>query len=135
MLQVFIIMPLFLLLLIHIHVVILILFKCYQHIALVSFWLAEFLKLLKWMTSMKAMSRYTYIIILYYSFVSVLKTLEMCYITQATGEDYSVEPADSRRPFRALLDVGLVKTTTGNRVFGALKVFHANINHLCPVFF
>jgi large subunit ribosomal protein L5e len=41
---------------------------------------------------------------------------------QATGEDYSVEPADSRRPFRALLDVGLVRTTTGNRVFGALKV-------------
>jgi len=41
---------------------------------------------------------------------------------QATGEDYSVEPAESRRPFRALLDVGLVRTTTGNRVFGALKV-------------
>ncbi|XP_027081365.1 large ribosomal subunit protein uL18-like [Coffea arabica] len=40
---------------------------------------------------------------------------------EATGEDYSVEPADSRRPFRALLDVGLVRTTTGNRVFGALK--------------
>uniref|UniRef100_A0A7N1A804 Large ribosomal subunit protein uL18 C-terminal eukaryotes domain-containing protein n=1 Tax=Kalanchoe fedtschenkoi TaxID=63787 RepID=A0A7N1A804_KALFE len=38
----------------------------------------------------------------------------------ATGEDYSVEPAD-RRPFRALLDVGLLRTTTGNRVFGALK--------------
>jgi large subunit ribosomal protein L5e len=28
---------------------------------------------------------------------------------------------ESRRPFRALLDVGLVRTTTGNRVFGALK--------------
>ncbi|NBH76560.1 hypothetical protein D3Z29_11970, partial [Rodentibacter pneumotropicus] len=40
---------------------------------------------------------------------------------EATGEDYSVEPADSRRPFRALLDVGLLKTTTGNRIFGALK--------------
>ncbi|KAK4717625.1 hypothetical protein R3W88_015963 [Solanum pinnatisectum] len=37
------------------------------------------------------------------------------------GEDYSVEPAESRRPFRALLDVGLLRTTTGNRVFGALK--------------
>jgi hypothetical protein len=47
----------------------------------------------------------------------------ICHI-QATGEDYSVEPAESRRPFRALLDVGLVKTTTGNRVFGALKVFY-----------
>jgi len=43
-------------------------------------------------------------------------------IHQATGEDFSVEPADERRPFRALLDVGLVRTTTGNRVFGALKV-------------
>ncbi|XP_039033086.1 60S ribosomal protein L5-like [Hibiscus syriacus] len=40
---------------------------------------------------------------------------------EATGEDYSVEPTDTRRPFRALLDVGLIRTTTGNRVFGALK--------------
>ncbi|XP_019166847.1 PREDICTED: 60S ribosomal protein L5-like [Ipomoea nil] len=40
---------------------------------------------------------------------------------EATGEDYSVEPGESRRPFRALLDVGLIRTTTGNRVFGALK--------------
>uniref|UniRef100_A0ACD5UX65 Uncharacterized protein n=1 Tax=Avena sativa TaxID=4498 RepID=A0ACD5UX65_AVESA len=40
---------------------------------------------------------------------------------EATGEDFSVEPADERRPFRALLDVGLLRTTTGNRVFGALK--------------
>ncbi|XP_010258446.1 PREDICTED: 60S ribosomal protein L5 [Nelumbo nucifera] len=40
---------------------------------------------------------------------------------EATGEDYSVEPTENRRPFRALLDVGLVRTTTGNRVFGALK--------------
>ncbi|XP_011006737.1 PREDICTED: 60S ribosomal protein L5-like [Populus euphratica] len=55
----------------------------------------------------------------------VLKKLEMDEEyegnVEATGEDYSVEPADSRRPFRALLDVGLVRTTTGNRVFGALK--------------
>ncbi|CAO2193776.1 unnamed protein product [Urochloa humidicola] len=41
---------------------------------------------------------------------------------EATGEDFSVEPAaDGRRPFRALLDVGLIRTTTGNRVFAALK--------------
>ncbi|KMZ66959.1 60S ribosomal protein L5-1 [Zostera marina] len=40
---------------------------------------------------------------------------------EASGEDFSVEPADERRPFRALLDVGLIRTTTGNRVFGALK--------------
>ncbi|XP_004510723.1 large ribosomal subunit protein uL18 [Cicer arietinum] len=55
----------------------------------------------------------------------VLKTLEMDEEyegnVEASGEDFSVEPADTRRPFRALLDVGLVKTTTGNRVFGALK--------------
>uniref|UniRef100_A0ACD5X2Y8 Uncharacterized protein n=1 Tax=Avena sativa TaxID=4498 RepID=A0ACD5X2Y8_AVESA len=40
---------------------------------------------------------------------------------EATGADYSVEPAGERSPFRALLDVGLLRTTTGNRVFGALK--------------
>ncbi|OIW02335.1 hypothetical protein TanjilG_11229 [Lupinus angustifolius] len=55
----------------------------------------------------------------------VLKTLELDEEyegnVEATGEDYSVEPADTRRPFRALLDVGLIRTTTGNRVFGALK--------------
>ena len=36
-------------------------------------------------------------------------------------KDYSVEPNDSRRPFKALLDVGLARTTTSNRVFEALK--------------
>ncbi|KAK4747551.1 hypothetical protein SAY87_014137 [Trapa incisa] len=55
----------------------------------------------------------------------VLKTLEMDGEyegnVEANGEDFSVEPAGDRRPFRALLDVGLVRTTTGNRVFGALK--------------
>ncbi|MCL7033075.1 hypothetical protein MKW94_020561, partial [Papaver nudicaule] len=55
----------------------------------------------------------------------VLKKLEMDAEyegnVEATGEDYSVEPGESRRPFRALLDVGLLRTTTGNRVFGALK--------------
>ncbi|XVF81346.1 hypothetical protein PTKIN_Ptkin15bG0148000 [Pterospermum kingtungense] len=40
---------------------------------------------------------------------------------EAIGEDFTVEPAESRRPFRALLDVGLKMTTTGNRVFGVLK--------------
>jgi large subunit ribosomal protein L5e len=39
-----------------------------------------------------------------------------------TGEDFNVEEGEGKRPFRALLDVGLVRTTTGNRVFGALKV-------------
>ncbi|KAI4368284.1 hypothetical protein MLD38_016859 [Melastoma candidum] len=55
----------------------------------------------------------------------VLKMLEMDQEyegnVEANGEDFSVEPAEGRRPFRALLDVGLVRTTTGNRVFGALK--------------
>ncbi|OMO62712.1 Ribosomal protein L18/L5 [Corchorus capsularis] len=55
----------------------------------------------------------------------VLKQLEMDTEyegnVEATGEDYSVEPGETRRPFRCLLDVGLIKTTTGNRVFGVLK--------------
>ncbi|KAJ8755409.1 hypothetical protein K2173_019207 [Erythroxylum novogranatense] len=54
----------------------------------------------------------------------VLKMLEMDDEyegnVEASGEDFSVEPTE-RRPFRALLDVGLIRTTTGNRVFGALK--------------
>ncbi|KAK5820070.1 hypothetical protein PVK06_025115 [Gossypium arboreum] len=55
----------------------------------------------------------------------VLKQLEMDTEyegnVEATGDDFTVEPAESRRPFRALLDVGLVRTTTGNHVFGVLK--------------
>jgi len=40
----------------------------------------------------------------------------------ADGEDYNVEPVkDGPRPFKANLDVGLVRTTTGHRVFAALK--------------
>lgn len=47
-------------------------------------------------------------------------------VEAADGEFFDVyekEKAinEARRPFRALLDVGLVRTTTGNRVFGALK--------------
>jgi large subunit ribosomal protein L5e len=38
------------------------------------------------------------------------------------GEDYNVEPVkDGPRPFKAHLDIGLVRTTTGHRVFSALK--------------
>jgi large subunit ribosomal protein L5e len=38
------------------------------------------------------------------------------------GEDFTVEPLETGpRPFLALLDIGLVRTTTGSRVFGALK--------------
>ncbi|KAJ1620885.1 small nucleolar RNA, C/D box 21 [Pavlovales sp. CCMP2436] len=42
--------------------------------------------------------------------------------TEPDGEMYCVEAVeDGPRPFTAVLDVGLVSTTTGNRVFGALK--------------
>ena len=56
----------------------------------------------------------------------LLKTLDMdsMYkgVESADGEYYSVqEHTQERRPFKALLDVGLVRTTTGNRVFGAMK--------------
>jgi len=37
------------------------------------------------------------------------------------GDDFKVEPGGERAPFKALLDVGLARTTTGARVFGALK--------------
>jgi len=40
------------------------------------------------------------------------------------GEDYDVSndaKEDQRRPFKAVLDIGLVRTTTGARVFGCLK--------------
>jgi len=43
---------------------------------------------------------------------------------EVDGQDYNVkEDADSenKAPFRALLDVGLARTTTGARLFGALK--------------
>jgi large subunit ribosomal protein L5e len=57
----------------------------------------------------------------------LLKTLKMDSLYKGTekfdGEDYCVgeEPNPERRPFKAVLDIGLVRTTTGNRVFGALK--------------
>jgi len=37
------------------------------------------------------------------------------------GEDFNVEVKEERRPFKAILDVGLVRTTTGNKVFACLK--------------
>lgn len=45
-------------------------------------------------------------------------------VEAADGEFFDVYEKginEDRRPFKALLDVGLVRTTTGNRVFGALK--------------
>ncbi len=53
-----------------------------------------------------------------------LHVLILFCLVQATGEDFNVEEGDGKRPFRALLDVGLIRTTTGNRVFGALKVLY-----------
>jgi len=41
--------------------------------------------------------------------------------TEVDGTDYNVEAGPDRAPFKALLDVGLTRTTTGARVFGALK--------------
>lgn len=41
---------------------------------------------------------------------------------QVDGEEYNVEAQEEGAgPFRAFLDVGLVRTTTGARVFGAMK--------------
>jgi len=43
-------------------------------------------------------------------------------VTEVKGEDYNVEElSDGPRPFKALLDVGLKRTTTGSKVFAALK--------------
>lgn len=41
--------------------------------------------------------------------------------TEVDGEMYTVEQEGEKRPFTCLLDVGLVRTTTGAKVFGALK--------------
>jgi len=43
-------------------------------------------------------------------------------VTNPDGKMYNIDNEDNeRRPFKAYLDVGLVRTTTGNRVFGAMK--------------
>jgi len=40
----------------------------------------------------------------------------------AYGDDYSAaDEKKERRPFKAVLDIGITRTTTGNKVFGALK--------------
>jgi large subunit ribosomal protein L5e len=41
--------------------------------------------------------------------------------TSIDGADYNVEAGEERAPFKALLDIGLTRTTTGARIFGALK--------------
>jgi len=50
--------------------------------------------------------------------------LDQIYVgqTEVDGNEYNVEPADDGPgPFRCFLDTGLTRTTTGNKVFGALK--------------
>eukprot|EP00163_Fabomonas_tropica_P011156 TRINITY_DN2170_c0_g1_i1.p2 TRINITY_DN2170_c0_g1~~TRINITY_DN2170_c0_g1_i1.p2 ORF type:complete len:328 (-),score=123.71 TRINITY_DN2170_c0_g1_i1:110-1000(-) len=45
-------------------------------------------------------------------------------VTEPTGEYYNVEDeytGEGAHPFRALLDVGLARTSTGAKVFGAMK--------------
>lgn len=53
---------------------------------------------------------------------------------EATGEDYNVEADDEGpRPFTALLDTGLKRTSTGSKVFAALKV--PTPSHTPPLFY
>jgi len=54
----------------------------------------------------------------------VNQKLNLDYVGQEEidGEDFNVEvDAEGKAPFKALLDVGLKRTTTGARIFGALK--------------
>jgi len=41
-------------------------------------------------------------------------------VAKADGKHFEVEAKD-RRPFKAFLDIGLVRATTGNRAFGVMK--------------
>lgn len=42
-------------------------------------------------------------------------------MVEADGEFYEVEEGEGPRPFKAFLDTGLRNSTTGHRIFGALK--------------
>ena len=51
-----------------------------------------------------------------------------------TGEDYNVEEVDDGpRPFTALLDTGLKRTSTGSKVFAALKVIPGLCTDACGI--
>lgn len=58
-----------------------------------------------------------------YQLLTKLKLHEIYTGTEEVdGDEYNVESVDgSPGAFRAFLDVGLARTTTGARVFGALK--------------
>ena len=52
---------------------------------------------------------------------------------EASGEDYNVEATDDGpRPFTALLDTGLKRTSTGSKVFAALKVLLHSLHPSLP---
>jgi len=54
--------------------------------------------------------------------LTTLKLDKYTGVTEVKGEDYLVEPlSDGPKPFQALLDVGLRRTTTGSKVFAAMK--------------
>eukprot|EP00171_Calliarthron_tuberculosum_P003657 IDg3657t1 len=40
---------------------------------------------------------------------------------EVDGEMYEIEDEEDKRPFSAVLDIGLVSTTTGNKVFAVMK--------------
>lgn len=42
-------------------------------------------------------------------------------VEEVDGEMFQVEEEEGRRPFTALLDIGLVRTSTGNKVFSVMK--------------
>eukprot|EP01061_Rhynchopus_euleeides_P003059 TRINITY_DN12356_c0_g2_i1.p1 TRINITY_DN12356_c0_g2~~TRINITY_DN12356_c0_g2_i1.p1 ORF type:complete len:308 (+),score=132.30 TRINITY_DN12356_c0_g2_i1:47-970(+) len=55
--------------------------------------------------------------------ILTLKGLDKKYpgVAEVTGESFELKEDDDRRPFKALLDVGLANTTVGNKVFACLK--------------
>lgn len=42
-------------------------------------------------------------------------------VEEVDGEMFEIEEDDDRRPFTAMLDIGLVRTSTGNKVFAVMK--------------
>ena len=63
------------------------------------------------------------VVMIYFQLLTKLNLHEIYKGTEeVTGEEYFVESVEgSPGAFRCFLDVGLVRTTTGARVFGALK--------------
>eukprot|EP00754_Rhynchopus_humris_P016137 Rhum_TRINITY_DN14496_c0_g1::Rhum_TRINITY_DN14496_c0_g1_i1::g.92891::m.92891/K02932/RP-L5e, RPL5; large subunit ribosomal protein L5e len=55
--------------------------------------------------------------------ILTLKGLEKKYpgLEEVSGDSFELKVDSERRPFRALLDVGLANTTVGNKVFACLK--------------